>query len=152
MFWYNRQLANVLKISFSLLLPVTLFNAGQPTKPFLLMNHYTRKANFKFLMRNCCIHIIKHELLLWIFFWNWYPTFFFSLNAHSLIQSCYVLKLMFEVVPLALKLMIFFFLCGVYKLFCFLYTCSKAKKTHCHFDLMGVKSSVWIPAFAVEVP
>lgn len=37
------------------------------------------------------------------------PLFFFSLNAHSLIQSCYVLKLMFEVVPLALKLMIFFF-------------------------------------------
>lgn len=66
----------------------------------------------------------------------------------------YVLKLMFEVVPSALRLMKFFCLCGVgcFKLFCLFYTCSKENKTHHHFDLMGVKSSVWIPAFAGEVP
>lgn len=116
--------------------------AGQ-LNHFLLMNHYTRKVSFKFLMRNCCIRIIKHELVLWIFIWNWYATFFLSLNAHSLIQFC---LLCFEAdvwsSTFGSKACDFFFpvWCGVFKLFCFLHTCSKENKTHHHFDLMGVKS------------
>lgn len=80
------NLQTFLKYPFPLLVRVTFFNAGQPTKPYLLMNHYTRKVNFKFLMRNCCIHIIKQELLPWILFLEWISNSFS--NAHSLIQLC----------------------------------------------------------------
>lgn len=114
---------------------VTFFNAGQPTEPYLLMNPYSRKVNFKFLMRNCCIHIIKQELLPWIFSWNWYVTFF--LNAHSLIQSCYTLKLMFEESRIfGSKAHGFFSVCCFFFNYLFLFTLAlkKTKKSH-PFDL-----------------